>query len=251
MNMARSRSTNDRTRSMREAVRKPMQTCRVGIEDILAEFPSYGYRRITHELRRRGQLVNHKRVSRVMREQSRPAAYAHGSHTNSKHSPVLNPVRSLRWGRNSGWQISPTSDSLPALFFLRSCSTRGRAESSVAISHLLDTASAWPRSTPRSYLGGTIPTAGFNTRLKHTAHGLLPTASEGSMSRRGNPYDNAHVESFFKTLKHEEIFANDYSTIDDVADRLPHFLEEVYNRRRLHSSLGYMPPEEFESIHAA
>ena len=65
------------------------------------------------------------------------------------------------------------------------------------------------------------------------------------MSRRGNPYDNAHVESFFKTLKHEEIFANDYSTIDDVADRLPHFLEEVYNRRRLHSSLGYMPPEEF------
>ena len=58
------------------------------------------------------------------------------------------------------------------------------------------------------------------------------------MSRRGNPYDNAHVESFFKTLKHEEIFANDYSTIDDVADRLPHFLEEVYNRRRLHSLAG-------------
>ncbi len=65
------------------------------------------------------------------------------------------------------------------------------------------------------------------------------------MSRRGNPYDNAHVESFFKTLKHEEIFANDYSTIDDLANRLPHFLEEVYNRRRLHSSLGYRPPEEF------
>ena len=63
------------------------------------------------------------------------------------------------------------------------------------------------------------------------------------MSRRGNPYDNAHVESFFKTLKHEEILANNYSTIDDVANRLPHFLEEVYNRRRLHSSLGYMPPE--------
>ena len=59
------------------------------------------------------------------------------------------------------------------------------------------------------------------------------------MSRRGNPYDNAHVESFFKTLKHEEIFANDYSTIDDLTNRLPHFLEEVYNRRRLHSSLGY------------
>ena len=71
------------------------------------------------------------------------------------------------------------------------------------------------------------------------------------MSRRGNTYDNAHVESFFKTLKHEEIFANDYSTIDDLANRLPHFLEEVYNRRRLHSSLGYRPPEEFESVYAA
>ena len=47
------------------------------------------------------------------------------------------------------------------------------------------------------------------------------------MSRRGNPYDNAHVESFFKTLKHEEIFANDYSTIDDLTNRLPHFLEEM------------------------
>ena len=58
------------------------------------------------------------------------------------------------------------------------------------------------------------------------------------MSRRGNPYDNAHVESFFKTLKHEKIFANDYSTIDDLTNRLPHFLEEVYNRRRsLRSSL--------------
>ena len=69
------------------------------------------------------------------------------------------------------------------------------------------------------------------------------------MSRRG-PYDNAHVESFFKTLKHEEIFAND-CTIDDLANRLPNFLEEVYNRRRLHSSLGYRPPEEFESVYAA
>ena len=88
---------------------------------------------------------------------------------------------------------------------------------------------------------GQYASRAYGSRL--AAHGI-----RGSMSRRGNPYDNAHVESFFKTLKHEEIFANDYSTIDDLTNRLPHFLEEVYNRRRLHSSLGYRPPEEFESV---
>jgi putative transposase len=67
-----------------------------------------------------------------------------------------------------------------------------------------------------------------------------------SMSRRGNPYDNAMAESFFKTLKQEEVYLTEYQTIHDVRDRLPRFLEDVYNRKRLHSSLGYLPPSEFE-----
>lgn len=69
------------------------------------------------------------------------------------------------------------------------------------------------------------------------------------MSRIGNPYDNAQVESFIKTLKHEEIYLRDYATLQDVIERLPHFLEEIYNRKRLHSSLGYLPPEEYEALH--
>jgi putative transposase len=69
------------------------------------------------------------------------------------------------------------------------------------------------------------------------------------MGRRGNPYDNATVESFMKTLKYEEVYARDYGTVEDVIRRLPHFLEELYNRRRLHSSLRYRPPEEFERLH--
>ena len=97
---------------------------------------------------------------------------------------------------------------------------------------------------PRDAIIGPAPPR--SERRTKPAHGC-----RRSMSRRGNLYDNAHIESFFKTLKHEEIFANDYSTIDDLANRLPHFLEEVYNRRRLHSSLGYRPPEEFESVYAA
>lgn len=67
-----------------------------------------------------------------------------------------------------------------------------------------------------------------------------------SCSRKGNPYDNAWTESFMKTLKYEEIFMFEYRTYLDVIEKLPYFIEEVYNKKRLHSRLGYVPPEEFE-----
>ena len=69
-----------------------------------------------------------------------------------------------------------------------------------------------------------------------------------SMSRKGNPYDNATAESFFKTLKVEEIYLWEYRTMEDVQIRLPFFIQEVYNCKRLHSSLGYRPPVEFEEL---
>jgi transposase InsO family protein len=69
-----------------------------------------------------------------------------------------------------------------------------------------------------------------------------------SMSGLGNPYDNAKAESFMKTLKHEEVLINEYDTIDDARQSIAHFIDDVYNRKRLHSSLGYMPPVEFENI---
>jgi len=72
-------------------------------------------------------------------------------------------------------------------------------------------------------------------------HGLLI-----SMSAKGNPYDNAFMESFNKTLKYEEVHLWNYETYSDVIERLPFFIEEVYNRKRLHSSIGYVPPTEFE-----
>jgi len=69
-----------------------------------------------------------------------------------------------------------------------------------------------------------------------------------SMSGRANPYDNAKIESFFRTLKVEEVYMFEYETYKEVLSRIPYFIEEVYNNKRLHSSLGYMPPEEFENI---
>ena len=69
-----------------------------------------------------------------------------------------------------------------------------------------------------------------------------------SMSRKGNPYDNAYAESFIKTLKSEEVHLWEYRTMEDVQKRIPYFIEDVYNQKRLHSSLGYRPPCEFEAM---
>ena len=69
-----------------------------------------------------------------------------------------------------------------------------------------------------------------------------------SMSAKGNPYDNAFAESFFKTLEQEEVYLWEYESFSDVAERIPYFIEDVYNKKRLHSSLGYRPPEEYERL---
>jgi len=69
---------------------------------------------------------------------------------------------------------------------------------------------------------------------------------EISMSEKANPYDNAKMESFFRTLKVEEVYMGEYNTYEDILFSIQYFIEEVYNSKRLHSSLGYMPPEEFE-----
>ncbi len=78
---------------------------------------------------------------------------------------------------------------------------------------------------------------------------LNSIGSQVSMSAKGNPYDNAKAESFFKTLKREEVYLKDYETFADAEANLAHFIDAVYNEKRLHSSLGYLPPVEYESLY--
>jgi putative transposase len=70
-----------------------------------------------------------------------------------------------------------------------------------------------------------------------------------SMASVGNPYENAKTESFFRTLKMEEVYLKDYRDFEEAQENIAEFIEEVYNQRRLHSSLGYLPPVEFEALH--
>jgi len=88
--------------------------------------------------------------------------------------------------------------------------------------------------------------------VQYLCHGYVDELEENgfhlSCSRKGNPYDNAWSESLMKTLKYKEVYMGHYETYLDVIDKIPHFLEEVYNKKRLHSSIGYLPPEEFEEL---
>ena len=234
------------------------------IEQIVVEFARYGYRRVTHQLRREGWKVNHKRVARLMREQSLQCLIKRRwvKTTDSEHGYRIYPnlLNGLEVrGRNQVWVADITYIRILTgfLYLAVVLDLFSRKVIGWALSEQID--AELTLAGLRMALGerGTV-----NGCIHHSDRGvqyachayveeLEAAGMRISMARKGNPYDNAAAESFMKTLKYEEVYLWDYQSLEDVKHRVPYFLQEVYNQKRLHSALGYVTPEEFEQAAVA
>jgi putative transposase len=248
-----------RSRTPRQASPVEMEV-RDEMQKLAVESPAYGYRRITAELRHRGFAVNRKRVLRMMREDNllcvRRRAFV--VTTDSRHNLPVYP--------NLAGQMAPTA--INQLWVADITYIRLRTEF-VYLAVVLD---AFSRRVIGWALGRTLEAELAVSALRmallkrkpqpglvhHSDRGvqyasqnytelLKQHQAQISMSRKGNPYDNAACESFMKTLKHEEVYRNEYRDFQEALACIGDFLERVYNRQRLHSALGYLPPAEFEN----
>jgi putative transposase len=246
-------------RSSKEKPARRDPALRDEIQKIALAWPSYGTRRITAEVRHRGWKVNRKRVQRLMREDNLlclrkrkfvvTTTSGHGLavYPNLAGSMEVNGVDQL-WvadityirleeefvflavildaysRRVIGWELDRTLEDRLTLAALRMALTQ-RAVRAGLVHH--------------SDRGVQYASGDYIQELKEHGIGV-------SMSRKANPWDNAACESFMKTLKYEEVLRNEYRDLADARASIREFLEKVYNQKRLHSALGYVPPAKFE-----
>jgi putative transposase len=219
----------------------------------------YGYRRVTAELRNRGIVINHKRVARIMREDNllaaQPRVFVVTTDSDHELEVYLNLARRMELtGINQLWVADITYIRLKNEFVYLAVILDGYSRkvvgwaldrtlaarlASEALSQAITQRQPPPGLVHHSDRGVQYASAEYVGILKK--HQILP-----SMSRPANPYDNASCESFFKTLKREEIYANPYADLDHLRTNIVEFIERYYNSCRLHSALGYRSPEEFE-----
>jgi putative transposase len=232
------------------------------MEQICLDFPRYGYRRVTHQLKREGWLINQKKVHRIMREKGwlcRPQKKKWICTTDSNHKLAVYPnlIKDLTVERiNQLWVADITYIHILACFIYLAVilDVFSRKAIGYAISRNLDT--QLTLAALRMAIEDRNPQPGC---IHHSDRGVQYASGDYvkelefyqfkiSMSRKGNPLDNAYAESFIKTLKSEEVHLWEYRTMEDVQRRIPYFIEDVYNHKRLHSSLGYRPPSEYEFL---
>jgi putative transposase len=237
---------------------------RDAIQRIALEWPSYGRPRITAQLRRHGWKVNPKRVYRILREDNllciRKRKFVVTTDSNHGRKIYSNVARTMvLTGMDQLWVADITYIRLREEFvflavILDAFSRRviGWAldrtlENQLALAALkmaLSRRSVQPGLVHHSDRGSQYASSDYTDLLKENGIGV-------SMSRKGNPWDNAACESFMKTLKYEEIFRSEYRDLHEAHLSIRQFLEEIYNEKRLHSALGYMPPTEFEADYTA
>ena len=228
------------------------------IEKIAYDYPYYGYRRITAALKRDGIVVNHKKVLKLMKKMGIQCRKARkfAVTTNSSHNFRIYPnlAKNIEVSRpDQLWCADITYIRiLTAFVYLAAIiDTFSRKIVGYAIGRTLATKLALEA------LKMAIRGRNTNDLIHHSDKGIQYCSYEYvdllkaheikiSMAAKGSPYENATIESFFRTLKVEEVYLWEYETYQDVIERIPYFIEDVYNSKRLHSSLGYRPPEEFE-----
>jgi len=219
----------------------------------------YGYRRISKELRRRGMVVNRKRVQRLMQTDNLLALQrrAFVVTTDSKHQfeVYLNLASRVKLtGINQLWVADITYIRLQKEFVYLAVILDAFSRKVVGWALDQTLAASLPKAALEMAIAARQPGPGL---VHHSDRGVQYASAEyvavlqqhqivPSMSRPANPYDNASCESFMKTLKQEEIYLNEYRDLEHLRLNVGDFIEQYYNRCRLHSSLGYQPPEEFE-----
>lgn len=232
------------------------------IEFVQAEYSAYGYRTVRIQLSRHYRLVvNEKRIRRIMRKyslfQEVKRRFISTTDSNHKHPVYPNLLKGLEvTGINQVWVADITYIRIMTGF--------------VYLAVILDIFSrrvvGWALS---KWIDHELTVSALKTAIaaRNPAPGIIHHSDRGvqyacgdyvkvlnehqfkiSMSRTGNPYDNAFAESFMKTLKKEEVYLWEYESFTDVVERIPLFIETVYNRKRVHSGIQYLPPVEFEAI---
>jgi transposase InsO family protein len=236
---------------------------RDAIEQVVLEFPGYGYRRVTAALRREGWAVNNKRVLRIMREESllcqikrRFVPTTDSTHPFGRYPNLIKGIEVD--GLDRVWISDITYIRLPTTFCYLAVILDAYSRRCVGwrLSRSIDTRLTC--SALEMALAARRPAVGL---IHHSDQGVQYASVEYverlekagariSMASVGNPYENAKAESFFRTLKLEEVYLKDYRHFEEAEQNIDQFIEEVYNEKRLHSSLGYLPPVEFEALHA-